>query len=63
MKYLKITLILLCINVSVNAQTKGSAWELPKEAENLKNPYPADAAILSEAKINYNTHCTPLPRR
>lgn len=50
---------LVLVGNTVSAQSKGSKWEPPKAADNIKNPISPDAASLKEAKTTYTTYCTP----
>lgn len=59
LKNTAILISLVFISSFVMAQTKGSKWEPPKEAEKLKNPVTPDPAGLKEAKTLYTTYCTP----
>ena len=36
-----------------------SSWNAPKEANDLKNPYPGNTAALNEGKQLYITNCAP----
>jgi mono/diheme cytochrome c family protein len=59
LKYLIIFIGFLFAGSLVSAQTKGSKWEPPKAADNIKNPVTPDAASLKEAKTLYTSYCTP----
>lgn len=60
--YIQQILFFLCLLLTGNtiyAQTKGSNWEPPKEAENLKNPVISDPTSISNGKTTYITYCAP----
>jgi mono/diheme cytochrome c family protein len=40
----------------LHAQTN---WNIPKEADNLKNPLAENTTVLKEAKVLYTTNCVP----
>jgi len=59
---LKCLIVFVCFvfaSSTVFAQAKGTKWQPPKSADNLKNPLTPDAVALKEAKIMYTTYCTP----
>jgi mono/diheme cytochrome c family protein len=59
LKNLVISICLLLASVHVSAQAKGSTWEPPKAADDVKNPVTADATSLKDAKVLYTTYCAP----
>lgn len=55
-------ILVLCLTLhclALTAQIKGSNWEPPKSADDLKNPVTADANSIKDGKANYITYCTP----
>lgn len=62
-KNISILLIILLVFAlpitNIAAQTKGSKWEAPKEANNLKNPLKPDAVTLKEGRTMYVSYCAP----
>lgn len=59
LKYLVTFIAIVFAGFAVSAQSKGSKWEPPKTADNLKNPVTPDATSLKEAKTMYTTYCAP----
>jgi len=54
-----IILFMFLIGLHVCAQTKGTKWEPPKEADNVKNPLAGNTEVLKYAEVIYTTYCTP----
>lgn len=59
LKYLVVFIAVLLVSSTITAQSKGSKWEPPKVANDVKNPLASDATSLKEGKTMYTTYCTP----
>jgi mono/diheme cytochrome c family protein len=58
--FLKMILIsILLSTVCVAAQAQSKPWMVPKDAADIKNPLPGDAASISMGRTLYKTQCSP----
>lgn len=57
LKMILISILLSTVCVAVQAQSK--PWIVPKEAAEVKNPLPSDAASINMGRTLYKTQCSP----